>query len=71
MVIKIKHYQLKNISIKLDIINKPQKSGTWKIQLTIANNIISSLDNDEECVMYSKNDNIKIMTNDEADEVIK
>ena len=32
---------------------------------------ISSKDNDEECVTHSKNDNIEIMINDEADEVIK
>ena len=33
--------------------------------------MIFSLDNDEECVMHSKSDNIEIMVNDEADEVIK
>ena len=43
----------------------------WKIQLTITNNFISSLDNDEECVMHLKSDTIEIMINDEADEVIK
>ena len=41
-----------------DIINNLKKSGTWKIQLTIANNFISSIDNDEEYVMHSKSDNI-------------
>ena len=40
-------------------------------QLTIANNFISSIYNDEKRVMYSKSDNIEIMINDEADEVIK
>ena len=54
-----------------DIINNLKKSDTWKIQLTIANNFISSLDNDEECVMHSKSDNIEIMISDEASEVIK
>ena len=43
----------------------------WKIQLTIANDFISSIDNDEECVMHSKSDNIEIMINDEVDEAIK
>ena len=43
----------------------------WKIQLTIANDFIPSIDNDEECVMHSKSDNIEIMINDKADEVIK
>ena len=37
----------------------------------IANNFISSIDNDEEHVIYSKIDNIEIMINDESDEVIK
>ena len=37
----------------------------------MANNFISSMDNDEECVMHSKNDNIEIMINDQAKEVIK
>ena len=54
-----------------DIINNLKKSGTCKIQLTIANNIISSIDNDEQCAMHSKSDNIEILINDEADEVIK
>ena len=41
-----------------DIINNLKKSGKWKIQLTIANNFISSIDKDEEGVMRSKSDNI-------------
>ena len=39
--------------------------------LIIANNFISSIDNDEEHVMHSKSDNIEIMINHEANEVIK
>ena len=42
-----------------------------KIQLTIANNFICSMDNNEEQVMHSKSDKIDIMINDEADEAIK
>ena len=53
------------------IINNLKKSDTWKIQLTVANNFISSIDYDEECVMHSKSNNIEIMISDEADEVIK
>ena len=49
------------------IINNHKKSDTWKIQLTIAKNFISSIDNDEEHVMHSKSNNIEIMINDEAD----
>ena len=41
-----------------------------EIQLTIANNFISSLDNNEERVMHSKSDNIEIIINDEANKVI-
>ena len=54
-----------------DIINNLKKSYTWKIQLTIANTFISPIDNDEQRVMHSESDNIEIMINDEADEVIK
>ena len=53
------------------MINNLQKSDTWKIQLTIANNFISSIDNDEERAIHSKSDNIEIMINDEADEALK
>ena len=44
-----------------DIINNVKKSELWKIQLTIENNFISSIDNDVECVMHSKSDNIENM----------
>ena len=54
-----------------DIINNLRKSNTWKVQLTIANNFISSIDNDEERVMHSKSDNIEIMISEEADKVIE
>ena len=54
-----------------DIINNLKKSDTWKIQFTAANNFISTIDNDEERVMHSKSDKIEIMTNGEADAVIK
>ena len=43
----------------------------WKIQLPVAINFISSIVNDEECVMHSKSDNIEIIINDEANEVIE
>ena len=53
------------------IINNLKKSDIWKTQLTIGNNFISSIDNDEECVMHSKSNNIEIMMNDKAQEIIK
>ena len=40
-----------------------------EIHLTIANNFISSKDNDKEHVMHLKSDNIEIMINDKADEI--
>ena len=55
-----------------DIKNDLKKSVPQKIQLTIAINFISSIDDsDEERVMHSKTDNIEITINDEADEVIE
>ena len=41
-----------------------------KNSIKTANNFISSICNDEECVMHSKSDSIEIMINDEVDEVI-
>ena len=35
------------------------------------NNFISSIDDEEERVMHSKNDDIEILINDESNEVIK
>ena len=52
---KIKPY-LRHITIDL------QKSGAWKVQLTIAHNFICSKDVDEEHVMHSKSDNTEFMT---------
>ena len=54
-----------------DIINNFKKSDTWKIQLTIANNFASSIDNDKEVIMHSKSDNREIMINYKADELIE
>ena len=61
---------IKNL-FDLKDINNLKNSDMWRIQLTIANNFICSIDNDEEHVMHSRSDNIEIMINDEADEVIK
>ena len=51
--------------------NDLKKSDTWKIELTATINFMSSKDNDEEGMMHSKSDNIEIMINDKADEVIE
>ena len=70
----------KNLSVKeyldkikpylKDIIINLQKSDTWKIQLTIPFNFISSKDVDEERVMHSKWNNITFMLYDNAKEVV-
>ena len=59
---KIKPY-LRDIKINL------QKSDTWKIQLIIAVNFISSKDIDEKRVMHSKSDNIKSTLYDKIETV--
>ena len=65
----VEQYLNKVISYLKDIKNNLKKLGTWKIQLTIAINFISSIDNDEERVMHSKSDNLEVMVNDGADKV--
>ena len=42
-----------------DIISNLKKSDTWKIHLTAAIDFISCKDTDEECVIYSKSNNIE------------
>ena len=54
-----------------DTINNLKKSDSWKIQLTITNNFITSIDNVEEHATHSKCNKIEIIINDEANEVIK
>ena len=53
-----------------DIIIDFQNSGTWKIQLKIAINFISSQDVEKEYVIHSKNDNIKFTFYNDANEVV-
>ena len=61
---KIESY-LRNIIISL------QNSDTCKIQLTIAINLISSKDSEEEHVMHSSSDNIKFISYSEVNDVIE
>ena len=53
-----------------DITIDLQESDTWKIQLTIAINVISSKNVEEERVMPSKSDNIKFVSYKNANEVV-
>ena len=71
-ILSVEEYLDKIRTYLKEIINDLKESGTWKIQLTIAINFISSRDdNDEERVMHSKSDNIEIMISKEAHEVIE
>ena len=70
-MISVEEYLNKIRPYLKDIINNLKKSDTWKIQLATRVNFISSRDNDEEHVIYSKSDKIEIKINDKADEVIK
>ena len=53
-----------------DIINNLRNADTWKIQLKMANNFISSINNGEEHVIHPKIDNIEILIDDEAGDFI-
>ena len=55
---------LRNIIINL------QNSDTWKIQLTIAINFISSKDTEEERVMHLNSDNVEFTSYNDANEVV-
>ena len=50
------------------ILNDLKKFDMWKIELAIAYNFVSSIDNYKKRVMHSKSYNIKIMLNRQADE---
>ena len=47
-----------------------QNSDTWKIQLTISINFISSKDAEEKRLMHSNSDNIKFTSYNDANEVV-
>ena len=65
--LSVKEYLNKVRPYLKDFINNINNSDTWKFQLAIENNFISSIDHDEERVMRSKGDSIEIMMNDKAD----
>ena len=52
-------------------MNNLKKCDLWNVQITRANNFISSIDKDEELVMHSRSNNIEIMINDKADKFVK
>ena len=74
MVIEIKlliNKYLDKTKPYLKNVNNLKKSDTCEVQLTIAINLISSKDTDEERAIHSKSDNIEIMIHGKADEVNK
>ena len=54
-----------------NIIIDIQNFNTWKIQLTIAINFISSKDVEEQRVMHSSSNNIKFTPYNDAKEVVR
>ena len=52
-----------------DIIIDLQQCDTWKIQLTMVINFISSKDVDEERFMYTKSNNKEFMTYNNANNI--
>ena len=52
-----------------NIIVDFQNSDTWKIQVTIATNFIYSKEAEEECVMHSRSDNIKLTSYNDVNKV--
>ena len=71
-ILSVEEYLDKIRQYLKDIINNVKQSDTWKIQLAITVNSISSEDgNDEEFVMHSQNDNIEIMISDAKNEIIE
>ena len=45
-------------------------SNEWQIKLTMNDNFMSSQDNDDKQLIYSKSDHIEIMIGDETDRII-
>ena len=57
--------RLRNIIINI------QSSDAWKFQLTIAINFISSKGSEEDRIMHSNSDNIKLTPYSDANDVIE
>ena len=68
--ISLDEYLNKTELYMMDIIIDLQKFDTWKINLTIAINFISSTDSGKERIMDSKSDNIKFKSYNDVNEVV-
>ena len=51
---KVEEYHNKTSPYLKHVIKNIEKSNKWKIQLTIANNLIFSIDNDDEWITFKK-----------------
>ena len=54
-----------------DVTYNLKKSGTWKIQVTIAIKSMSSKNTEETKVMHSKSNNVGIMIGNKTSGIIK
>ena len=54
-----------------DVTYNLKKSGTWKIQVTIAIKSMSSKNTEETKVMHSKSDNVGIMIGNKTSGIVK
>ena len=68
--ISLDEYLNKTELYMMDIIIDLQKFDTWKINLTMAINFISSTDSGKERIMDSKSDNIKFKSYNDVNEVV-
>ena len=53
------------------MINDLKISSEWKIHLTLKINFMPSKDNNKIHLMYSKSDNVEIVTGFDSDEIIE
>ena len=54
-----------------DIINEPKNKNKWKIQVNMSINFISLKDSNEVRTMYTKSDNVDIMTGVDTNDVVE
>ena len=69
--LSIKEYLEEIRSYLSDIINEHKNKDEWKIQINMSLNVISLKDSDEVGTMYTKSDNVNIMTGSDTNDVNK
>ena len=53
------------------MIDDPNKSGEWKIHLTLKLKFMSSVDCNEKCARYSKSNSSIVTIDNDTDEIIQ